>query len=42
MVLDAKGLNSDGEELLKKNSYKHLKIDKAVGEFIKLAVNEGF
>ena len=30
MVLDAKGLNSDGEELLKKNSYKHLKIDKAV------------
>lgn len=42
MVLDAKGLNDDGKELLKKYSYKHLKIDKVIGEFIKAAVDEGF
>lgn len=42
MVLDAEGLNSDGKEFLKKYKYKHLKIDKAVGEFIKAAVDEGY
>lgn len=42
IVLDVKGVNGDGENLLKENSYKHLKIDKAVGSFINAAVEEGF
>jgi len=42
MVLDVEALNIDGEELLKNNTYKHLKIDKALGESIEMAVDEGF
>jgi len=42
VVLDAEGLNNDGKELLEKYGYKHLKIDKVIGEFIKAAVDEGF
>lgn len=42
VVLDARGINRDGKELLNNNKYEHLKIDKAVGEFIEAAVDGGF
>ncbi|OPZ88967.1 MAG: Anti-sigma-I factor RsgI [Firmicutes bacterium ADurb.Bin419] len=41
-VLEVKGINSDGEELVKYKSYKNLRIDKAVENCIEEAVEEGF
>ena len=42
VVLDVKGLNRDGEDLIKTSSYNHIKIDKAVGDFIEAALDKGF
>lgn len=41
-VLEVKGINSDGEDLLKYKSYKNLKINEAIVNCIEEAVEEGF
>lgn len=41
-VLDVKGLNDDGKNILKDKSYKNVKIDDAVEDVIEKAVDGGF
>jgi hypothetical protein len=42
VVLDVKGLNSDGEDLIKNTRYNRMKIDRAVEGFIEAALDKGF